>query len=92
MSTPLLRIVAFGLAAWAAGLIAARPSSAQVTTATVYVLVMDATGAVLPGADATLTNEQTAATLGVVTDAQGEAAFNFVPVGPYTLRDRKSVV
>lgn len=86
MSTPLLRIVAFGLAAWAAGLIAARPSSAQVTTATVYVLVMDATGAVLPGADATLTNEQTAATLGVVTDAQGEAAFNFVPVGPYTLR------
>jgi hypothetical protein len=64
---------------------AAHPSAAQVTTATVYGLVTDATGAVLPGTGVTLTDESTAAVFTGVTNARGEVAFPFLPVGQYTL-------
>lgn len=59
---------------------------AQVTTATLYGIVTDPTGAVISGAEATLTNEATQGTLRQTADASGEFAFNFVPVGSYTLR------
>ncbi|MPY90425.1 MAG: hypothetical protein GEU99_21200 [Luteitalea sp.] len=61
-------------------------ADAQVTTATVYGRVTDATDAVLPGANVTLTNETTAAVWSAVTNEQGELTINFVPVGRYTLR------
>src|SRR5919109_856937 len=59
---------------------------AQVTTATFYGIVTDPTGAAVASATATLTNEGTKATLRQLTGSTGEFAFNFVPVGTYTLR------
>jgi hypothetical protein len=41
---------------------------------------------VVPGAEVTLTNENTSATLKSITDVQGEFVFNFVPAGRYTLK------
>jgi len=59
---------------------------AQVTTGTLYGIVADASGAVIPGATATLLNEGTGIGNSVTTDERGEFAFTFVPVGSYTLR------
>ncbi len=71
-------------------LLAAPALHAQVTTATFYGIVTDPTGAVVAGAEATLTNEGTQGTLRQTTDASGEFAFNFVPAGTYTLRVQAS--
>jgi len=60
--------------------------TAQVTTATFYGIVTDPSGAVVAGAEATLTNEGTQATLRQATDNSGEFVFNFVPPGTYTLK------
>jgi outer membrane receptor protein involved in Fe transport len=59
---------------------------AQVTTATVYGLAADSTGAALPGAAVTLTNESTAAVTTARSDGRGEFMLTFVPVGRYTLK------
>ena len=59
---------------------------AQVTTATFYGVVHDSSGAVVPRAMATLTNERTGAVRTLAADPQGEFGFQFVPVGVYTLR------
>lgn len=59
---------------------------AQVVTATVYGTVQDASGALLPGAEVTLTNEGTGAVRNTLTGDTGEFAFDFVSVGTYTLR------
>ncbi len=67
-------------------LLVASAALAQVTTATFYGLVRDASGAVVPGAVATLTNVQTGAKTQQVADAHGQFAFNFLPLGRYTLR------
>jgi hypothetical protein len=64
-------------------LLLAVPAHAQTTTATVFGRVLDATGAVLPGASVSMTNEQTAATRSVVTDDRGEFTVTFLPVGTY---------
>jgi outer membrane receptor protein involved in Fe transport len=64
----------------------ATSGAAQVTTATFYGIVVDASGAALPGATVTLRHEETAGTLTKATDANGEFVFNFVPIGVYTLR------
>jgi len=50
---------------------------AHVTTARFYGIVTDPSGAVVPGATVTLTNQD--------TGAAGEFMFDFVPVGTYTL-------
>ena len=62
------------------------PSPAQVTTATFYGIVVDPSGSVVVGAEASLVNEGTKASLRQQTSDTGEFAFNFVPVGVYTLR------
>lgn len=67
-------------------LLAALPAAAQVTTATFYGVVTDPSAAVVAGAQVSLLNEGTQAVLRQTTDAAGEFAFNFVPVGTYTLR------
>ncbi|HEY2933411.1 MAG TPA: TonB-dependent receptor [Acidobacteriota bacterium] len=59
---------------------------AQVTTATFYGIVKDPSGSVVPGAEVTLTNENTSAVLKTVTDDEGEFVFNFVAAGRYTLK------
>jgi hypothetical protein len=58
---------------------------AQVTTATIYGNVTDATGAQLPGAVVTITNEQTNAAQSAPTNADGEFTFNFLQVGRYSI-------
>jgi hypothetical protein len=50
------------------------PLQAQVTTATLYGVVRDATGAVLPGASVTATNQGTNLSRDAVTDERGEFA------------------
>jgi hypothetical protein len=58
---------------------------AQVTTARFYGIVTDPSGAVVPGATVTLTNQDTGAATTKTTDAAGEFMFDFVRVGKYTL-------
>lgn len=72
--------------AFALLLSAAALCTAQVTTATFYGAVNDPTAAVISGADVSLLNEGTQAVLRQTSDSAGEFAFNFVPVGTYTLR------
>ena len=59
---------------------------AQRTTATFAGVVVDGSGAVLPGAEIEFINEGTAAVLQQLTNETGEFIFNFVPVGTYTLK------
>src|SRR5437764_2888972 len=59
---------------------------AQVTTAKFYGTVTDPTGAVIPSASVTLTNEQTGATRSTITDGAGDFVLDFVKVGIYTFR------
>jgi hypothetical protein len=56
--------------------------TAQVYTGRIEVLVLDATGSVLPGATVTLAGQQSATT---VSDARGEARFLHLAPGRYTL-------
>ncbi|MDQ1471004.1 MAG: hypothetical protein QOJ99_2484, partial [Bryobacterales bacterium] len=58
----------------------------QVTTATLYGIVTDPTGAMVPGASVVIRNEDTSASYRKVSDASGEFGFEFLPVGTYTLR------
>lgn len=78
--------------AWLRALIAVAVASlppqapAQVTTATYYAIVSDSTGAVVPGATVTVTHGATGRTEIQKTDANGEVAFDFLPVGEYDIR------
>src|SRR3954471_24058078 len=58
---------------------------AQVTTATLYGIVTDPSGATVPGANVTITNEQTNAAQNATTNQEGEFTFNFLQVGRYSL-------
>lgn len=60
--------------------------NAQVTTATLYGVVRDTTGAVLPGAGITAANQGTNLSRDVTTDERGEFALPALPAGPYTLK------
>src|ERR1043165_5329925 len=57
----------------------------QLTTATFYAIVTDSSGAVVPGATVTLTHNGTATVTTKQTDSSGEASFDFLRVGSYTL-------
>jgi len=59
---------------------------AQVTTATLYGVVRDTTGAVLPGASIAATHQGTNLPRDGVTDERGEFALPALPTGPYTLK------
>ncbi len=59
---------------------------AQVTTATLYGIVRDSSGAVLPGASVSATNEGTNLSREIITDERGEFAMPALPTGPYTLK------
>jgi hypothetical protein len=58
---------------------------AQLTTATFYTIVTDPTGAAVPGATVTLVHGGTATAVTKMTDSNGEAAFDFLRIGEYTL-------
>src|SRR5436190_21932547 len=70
----------------AAMLVPAPPLTAQVTTATLFGIVRDTTGAIVPGASITATNEGTGITRTSVTDDGGEFTLAALPAGAYTLR------
>ena len=59
---------------------------AQVTTAKFYGIVADPTGALIPTATITLTEERTGVSRTATADASGEFVFDFLRVGVYTLR------
>jgi hypothetical protein len=62
------------------------PLSAQVTTATLYGVIKDPSGAVLPGVSITATHQGTGQSRSVVSDERGEFALPALPVGTYTLK------
>ena len=68
------------------GLAVAIPTLAQVTTATFYGIVTDTTGAGVPVAGVTLTDQNTSAIIRKTTDGGGEFVFDFLHVGAYTLQ------
>ena len=53
-------------------------------------VIVDTTGAVLPGVAVTLTNQATGATRETVTDSEGVFHAPVLPVGPYTVRAQLS--
>jgi hypothetical protein len=61
------------------------PVSAQGTTSRVSGTVTDTTGAVLPGATVTLTNDDTGVSFETVTGPSGQYLFEAVQVGRYTV-------
>src|SRR5207249_10259312 len=67
-------------------LLPATTSNAQVTTATLFGTVRDTSGAIVPGANITATNEGTGITRTSVTDDGGEFTLTALPAGAYTLR------
>jgi hypothetical protein len=67
-------------------LLAPRVAQAQFDAATVLGTVVDATGAIVPGATVTLKNAETGITAASVTDNAGNFQFLNVRVGTYSLR------
>jgi hypothetical protein len=58
----------------------------QRTTATLYGVVQDPGGGVVPGATVELTNEETNLVFTVVSNDVGEFTASFIPIGRYTLK------
>lgn len=75
-----------GLMVFVLVLLAAPARSWADTTATIQGTVTDATGAVVPGASVTVTNEGTNQARTMKTDAGGNFIFLLLPVGNYTLQ------
>ena len=67
-------------------LVTQRTAWSQANSATFYLSVVDPTGAAVPGATVTLTEQNTQAAITKTAGSDGELAFTFVPVGTYTLR------
>ncbi len=76
----------FTTAALALLLFSATATWAQVTTATLFGTVQDSTGAVIPGGDATVTNDDTGLVYTAPIGGAGGFVFNVLPTGTYTLR------
>ena len=66
-------------------LVTAGLALAQGTTSRVTGIVTDETGAIIPGATVTLTNEQTGVSFETVSNASGAYVFEAVQVGAYTI-------
>jgi Carboxypeptidase regulatory-like domain/TonB dependent receptor len=63
---------------------------AQVTTATLYGIIQDPSGAAISGAQIILTHDATAAVRQTSSDGTGEFVFTALPVGVYTLKIEKA--
>ena len=79
------RLLAVSFAATLLLVGSATSSWAQRTTATFQGIVVDSSGAILPGADVALTNDGTGIVERQVTSGTGEFQFNYVPGGTYTI-------
>src|SRR5688500_4445226 len=58
----------------------------QVTTATLYGVVQDSSGGILPGVSVVVTHQGTTLTRDTISDGRGEFALPALPPGPYTIR------
>ncbi|WP_263409441.1 carboxypeptidase regulatory-like domain-containing protein [Terriglobus tenax] len=67
-------------------LLVAGMAQAQLTTATIVGNVQDSTGAVIPSAQVTATNQETQFTRTVTSGADGAYRLDFLPVGTYTVK------
>jgi hypothetical protein len=80
------RRIVRGLAIAISTLLLAIPAVAQVTTATLYGLVRDPSGSMLPGATVTITQEQTGGVRTTTTNDSGEFVVSALPVGTYEVK------
>src|SRR5262245_39282417 len=71
---------------FAAALLGSLPARAQVITATLYGVVHDSTGAILPGATVVVTHQGTNLVRETVSDERGEFALPALPPGPYSIK------
>lgn len=81
----LYRVVATVFATVALALTIGTVASAQVDTGSISGTVKDQTGAVIPGAKVTITNQGTALALSTVTSADGSYTFSPLKIGTYTI-------
>ena len=72
------------------GLLGVAPAAAQYTTASLGGSVGDPTGAVVPGVEVTVQNEDTGLSRAVITQTDGTFLFPALPVGHYKLTVAKS--
>src|SRR5262245_65430812 len=70
----------------AAVCLAVSDARAQVITATLYGVVHDGTGGILPGATVVVTHQGTNLTRETVSDERGEFALPALPAGPYAIK------
>src|SRR5262245_39255830 len=61
------------------------PVPAQNVSSSVHATVLDSTGAGVPEAECTLTNQSTTAVVTIKSDSQGLCVFNIVSAGTYSL-------
>jgi outer membrane receptor protein involved in Fe transport len=80
------RVLAIGLAIAATLVLSSVNLRAQVTTATLYGVVQDSSGAILPGVNVVVTHQGTNLTRETVSDARGEFALPALPAGPYAIK------
>src|SRR6266511_2998876 len=80
------RVLAIAVLVGATLLTASTNARAQVTTATLYGVVRDSSGGILPGVSVTVTHQGTNLTRETVTDGRGEFALPALPAGPYAIR------
>src|SRR5687767_7163940 len=84
--TPSLRVFAASLITAVTLLLPTVNLHAQVTTATLYGVVQDSSGAILPGVNVVVTHQGTNLTREAVSDARGEFALPALPAGPYAIK------
>src|SRR5262249_30126137 len=80
------RLIAIGLVFLATLLPPAGHARGQVTTATLYGVVHDSSGAVLPGVNVTVTHDGTNVVREAVSDERGEFVLPALPAGPYAIK------
>src|ERR1035437_1154406 len=69
---------------------AASLAFAQNVCSSLRAVVLDSSSAAVPGAECTLTNQNTGAVLTVKSDSQGSCGFNIIPAGAYTFTARSA--
>src|SRR5262245_50946140 len=75
----------FWLMLWGLMISLSNVAVAQRTTANIYGLVKDTSGAVVPGITVTLVNELTGTEQKATTNEEGEFSASFLPIGRYTI-------
>ena len=80
------RVLAIALVVAVTLVLSSEITRAQVTTATLYGVVQDSSGAILPGVNVVVTHQGTNLTRETVSDARGEFALPALPAGPYAIK------